>query len=129
MSDKKCSIFVKFNPEFISVEDIKWIASAAQGIVLSHFIYFLAMRTIIEFLWKDGSGRLRMQGEIRQTVSAVVGIVIGWLFILAYLCFLENFGVFCFVFHKNDMKDVFISALLWKMNKRPEAIPYNVPIR
>ncbi|MFL0196617.1 spore germination protein [Clostridium sp. WILCCON 0269] len=59
----------------------------------------------------------------------VLGIVIGWFSILAYLCSLENFGVPYFAFHKSDMKDIFIRAPIWKMNKRPEAIPHNDPIR
>ncbi|GIM28253.1 spore germination protein [Clostridium polyendosporum] len=59
----------------------------------------------------------------------VLGIVIGWFFILAYLCSLENFGVPYFSFHKNDMKDILIRAPIWKMNKRPEAIPHNDPTR
>lgn len=59
----------------------------------------------------------------------VLGIVIGWFSILAYLCSLENFGVPYFSFHKSDMKDIFIRAPIWKMNKRPEAIPHNDDIR
>ncbi|MFL0196459.1 spore germination protein [Clostridium sp. WILCCON 0269] len=59
----------------------------------------------------------------------VLGIVIGWFSILAYLCSLENFGVPYFAFHKSDMKDTFIRAPLWRMNKRPDAIPHNDPIR
>ncbi|MFL0196773.1 spore germination protein [Clostridium sp. WILCCON 0269] len=59
----------------------------------------------------------------------VLGIVIGWFFILAYLCSLENFGVPYFAFHRSDMKDIFIRAPLWRMNKRPEAIPHNDTIR
>ncbi|MFL0197999.1 spore germination protein [Clostridium sp. WILCCON 0269] len=59
----------------------------------------------------------------------VLGIVIGWFFILAYLCSLENFGVPYFAFHKSDMKDTLIRSPLWRMNKRPDAIPHNNPIR
>jgi len=58
-----------------------------------------------------------------------LGIVLGWVFIIAYLCSLENFGVPYFEFHKSDMKDTFIRAPIWKMNKRPEAIPHNDDIR
>ncbi|BAH07586.1 spore germination protein [Clostridium kluyveri] len=59
----------------------------------------------------------------------VLGIVIGWFSILAYLCSMENFGVPYFAFHKSDMKDIFIRSPIWKMNKRPEAIPHNDPTR
>ncbi|APM38441.1 spore germination protein [Clostridium kluyveri] len=55
----------------------------------------------------------------------VLGIVIGWFSILAYLCCLENFGVPYMVFQKSDMKDIFIRAPIWKMNRRPKAIPNN----
>ena len=58
-----------------------------------------------------------------------LGLVLGWFFIIAYLCSLENFGVPYFEFHKSDMKDIFARAPLWKMNKRPEAIPHNDDIR
>ncbi|HEY8805040.1 MAG TPA: spore germination protein [Clostridium sp.] len=59
----------------------------------------------------------------------ILGIVIGWFFILAYLCSMENFGVPYFSFPKSDMKDILIRAPIWKMNKRPEAIPHNDPVR
>jgi len=58
-----------------------------------------------------------------------LGLVSGWFFIIAYLCSLENFGVPYLQFHKNDMKDIFVRAPIWKMNKRPEAIPHNDNIR
>lgn len=58
-----------------------------------------------------------------------LGIVIGGFFMLAYLCSLENFGVPYFSFHRRDMKDIFIRSPIWKMNKRPEAIPHNDPTR
>lgn len=58
-----------------------------------------------------------------------LGIVIGCFFMLAYLCSLENFGVPYFSFHKSDMKDIFIRAPIWKMNKRPDAIPHNDSVR
>lgn len=55
----------------------------------------------------------------------VLGIVIGWFSILAYLCCLENFGVPYMVFYKSDMKDTFIRSPICKMNRRPKAIPNN----
>lgn len=59
----------------------------------------------------------------------VLGIVVGWFFILAYLCSLENLGVPYFSFSKNDMKDILLRVPAWEMNKRPEAIPNSNPIR
>ncbi|MHC1684338.1 MAG: spore germination protein [Clostridiaceae bacterium] len=59
----------------------------------------------------------------------MLGIVIGWYFILAYLSSLENLEVPYFSFTLNDLKDVFIRVPIWKMNKRPDAIPHNDSIR
>jgi spore germination protein KA len=58
-----------------------------------------------------------------------LGLVIGWVSIIAYLCSLENFGVPYFEFHKTDMKDTFVRAPIWKMDKRPQSIPHNDNIR
>ncbi len=58
-----------------------------------------------------------------------LGIVLGWFFILAYLCSMENYGVPYFTFNKSDMKDIIIRAPIWKMDKRPEVIPNTNPIR
>lgn len=53
----------------------------------------------------------------------VLGIVLGWFFIIAYLCSLENLGVEYFSIHKNDIKDTIFKFPLKKMNKRPQSIP------
>ncbi|WPC42463.1 spore germination protein [Clostridium sp. JS66] len=58
-----------------------------------------------------------------------LGIAIGWFFLIAYLCSLDSYGVPYFSFHKSDLKDILIRAPIWKMNKRPEAIPNNNPVR
>lgn len=59
----------------------------------------------------------------------VVGIVIGWFFLLAYLCSMENLGVPYFSLKKKDMKDTFIRAPITSMKTRPESITQNNPIR
>lgn len=59
----------------------------------------------------------------------MLGIVIGWFFILSYLCSMENYGVPYFSIYKSDLKDIFIRAPIWKMNKRPEVIPHNDTVR
>lgn len=59
----------------------------------------------------------------------IFGIALGWYFIFVYLCSLENFGVPYFSFKLNDFKDEVINAPVWKMNKRPEAVPNKNPIR
>lgn len=55
----------------------------------------------------------------------MLGIVIGWFFILSYLCSLENLGVPYLSFSKSDMGDLFIREPVTKMDKRPDAIPNN----
>lgn len=55
----------------------------------------------------------------------IFGIAIGWFFIMVHLCSLNSFGVPYLQFTKNSMKDMFIRAPLWQMNKRPDSIPNN----
>ncbi|PIH02950.1 spore germination protein [Clostridium combesii] len=59
----------------------------------------------------------------------IIGVSIGWFFILVELCSLDSIGVPYLQFKKSDMKDIFIRAPLWKMNKRPKAIPNKNPVR
>lgn len=59
----------------------------------------------------------------------IIGVSIGWFFILVELCSLDSVGVPYLQFKKTDMKDIFIRAPLWKMNKRPKAIPNKNPVR
>lgn len=59
----------------------------------------------------------------------IFGIGIGWFFLMVHLCSLDSFGVPYLQFNKNDLKDIFIRAPLWKMNKRPESIPNINPTR
>lgn len=53
----------------------------------------------------------------------IFGIGIGWYFIIVTLSSMDSFGVPYLSFKKNDIKDSFIRAPLWMMNKRPEVIP------
>ncbi|ACQ52901.1 spore germination protein [Clostridium botulinum] len=59
----------------------------------------------------------------------LMGVSIGWFFIVVELCSLDSMGVPYLQFKKSDMKDTFIRAPLWKMNKRPKAIPNKNPVR
>lgn len=72
---------------------------------------------------------LRFPMLILANIMGIFGIAVGWFLILAHLSSLDSLGVPYFEFHKGDMKDTFIRAPLWKMNKRPEAIPHGDPIR
>ncbi|MCB2352835.1 spore germination protein [Clostridium estertheticum] len=72
---------------------------------------------------------LRFPMLILANVMGIFGIAVGWFLILVHLSSLDSLGVPYFEFHKADMKDTFIRAPLWKMNKRPEGIPNQNPIR
>jgi len=72
---------------------------------------------------------LRFPMLILANIMGIFGIAVGWFLILVHLSSLDSLGVPYFEFHKSDMKDTFIRAPLWKMNKRPEGIPNQNPIR
>ncbi|MCY6355252.1 spore germination protein [Clostridium sp. ZS2-4] len=59
----------------------------------------------------------------------IFGIGIGWFLLIVHLCSLDSFGVPYLQFNKNDIKDMFIRAPLWKLNKRPESLPNINPVR
>jgi len=52
----------------------------------------------------------------------LMGIATGYTLLVIHLSALENFGVPYMAFNKNDLKDTFIRAPLWKMNARPSII-------
>jgi spore germination protein KA len=72
---------------------------------------------------------LRFPMLVLANIMGVFGIAVGWFLILVHLSSLDSLGVPYFEFHKGDLKDTFIRAPLWKMNKRPEGIPNQDPIR
>lgn len=72
---------------------------------------------------------LRFPMLVLANIMGIFGIAVGWFLILVHLSSLDSLGVPYFEFHKSDMKDTFIRAPLWKMNKRPEGIPNSDPIR
>jgi spore germination protein KA len=72
---------------------------------------------------------LRFPMLVLANVMGIFGIAVGWFLILVHLSSLDSLGVPYFEFHKSDLKDTFIRAPLWKMNKRPEGIPNQDSIR
>ncbi len=52
----------------------------------------------------------------------IMGIATGYTLLIIHLSSLENFGVPYMEFNKNDLKDTFTRAPLWKMNSRPAII-------
>lgn len=72
---------------------------------------------------------LRFPMLILANVMGIFGIAVGWFVIMVHLFSLDSFGVPYLEFHKEDMKDIFIRAPLWRMNERPKSIPNTNPIR
>ncbi|HEY8892119.1 MAG TPA: spore germination protein [Clostridium sp.] len=72
---------------------------------------------------------LRFPMLMLTNIMGIFGIAIGWFLILVHLSSLDSLGVPYFEFHKSDLKDTFIRAPLWKMNKRPEVTPNQDSIR
>ncbi|MCY6483117.1 spore germination protein [Clostridium aestuarii] len=58
-----------------------------------------------------------------------LGIISGLFFLLIILSSMKSFGVSYFSINSSDLKDIFIRAPLWYMNKTPKSVPNNNPIR
>lgn len=72
---------------------------------------------------------LRFPMLILANVMGIFGIAVGWYVIMVHLFSLDSFGVPYLEFHKQDLKDMFIRAPLWRFNERPKSIPNTNPIR
>lgn len=72
---------------------------------------------------------LRFPMLILANMMGILGISVGWFFILAHISALDSFGVPYFELRKEDLKDTFIRGPMWKMNNRPSVIPNNNPER
>ncbi|QOR34861.1 spore germination protein [Clostridium sp. 'deep sea'] len=68
---------------------------------------------------------LRFPMLILANTLGFLGIATGCFFLIVHLFSLESFKVPYLSFSRSDLKDVFIRAPLWMMNKRPKAIPNN----
>lgn len=58
-----------------------------------------------------------------------LGIALGWFFIAVHISSLKSVTVPYFELKLEDLKDIFIRAPLWEMNKRPESLPIKDIIR
>lgn len=73
---------------------------------------------------------LRFPMLILSNLFGILGFTAGIYLLIVHLYSLESFGIPYFVLNKSkDHKDILIRAPIWKMNKRPESIPNNNPIR
>ncbi|KAJ50817.1 hypothetical protein BD780_003870 [Clostridium tetanomorphum] len=59
----------------------------------------------------------------------ILGIILFWFVIMVHLLDLDSFGIPYISVSKSDLKDEFIRAPLWKMNKRPANVGSNNSIR
>jgi spore germination protein KA len=72
---------------------------------------------------------LRFPMLILADALGFLGIAVGCFLILAHLFWLKSFNVPYFTFTRHDMQDLYIRTHLWKMNRRPDAIPMKDYIR
>lgn len=104
-------------------------AAVEAGIVSAPLVIVVSITGIASFMFPSYS----MTGSIRLLRFAMMflagllgfyGILLGVLFILVHLVQLRSFGIPYLApvapFNLNSMKDVFIRAPWWKMNKRPD---------
>jgi len=97
-------------------------------------LFFVGIITISSFLISNYDMSLavrflRFPMLFLSYYLGIFGIALGWYLILSYLCSLSNFDVPYLAFKKSDMKDTFIRSPLFKMDKRPQAIPNTDPVR
>lgn len=109
-------------------------AAIEAKIVSSSTLFIAGIATVASFVISNYQMSLSIRlitypMLILSNWLGVLGVVIGWFFILAYLCSLENLGVPYFSFRKDDLKDTLVREPIWKMDKRPQTIPHNDPIR
>lgn len=72
---------------------------------------------------------LRFPMLLLANTLGLFGIAAGWFFLMVQLCSMDSFGVAYLEFTLSDMKDIFIRAPLWAMNKRPDIVPNNNKFR
>lgn len=68
---------------------------------------------------------IRFPMLLLTNVAGLLGISVGWYFIIVYLFSLKTFNVYYFEINKNDFKDMFFRYSLWHMKNRPQVINNN----
>ncbi|MDU1320286.1 MAG: spore germination protein [Clostridium botulinum] len=109
-------------------------AAIKAGIVSSSTLLIIGISIIAAFLTPNYDMSLavrfiRFPMLILSNYLGLLGLTAGFFFLLVHICSLENLGVPYFSFHDGEYKDIFIRSPLWTMNKRPDSIPNNNPIR
>ncbi|MCY6371017.1 spore germination protein [Clostridium ganghwense] len=72
---------------------------------------------------------LRFPMLVLANAMGFLGLAAGLFFLLILLSYMKSFGISYFSIKSSDLKDIFIRAPLWYMNKTPEAVPSNNPVR
>jgi hypothetical protein len=73
---------------------------------------------------------IRFPMLILSNLLGILGLIAGMYILMVHLHSLDSFGVpYCFNNKYSDLKDILVRAPLFEMNKRPESIPNNNPIR
>jgi spore germination protein KA len=109
-------------------------AALAAKVVSPATVLVVGMSAISTFLIPNYEMSLsirfvRFPMLILTNALGFLGIIAVWFFLIIHISSLKIFNVQYFAIYKDDIKDIFVRAPLWKMNKRPEAIPNNNPIR
>ena len=113
-------------------------SAVRAGIVSAPMIIVVAMTGISSFLIPKFSAGisirlLRFPLLLLAGALGLFGIMIGLLIILIHLCSLRSFGIPYLApvapMSPGSLKDTFIRAPWWKMNRRPRLIGYWHPIR
>lgn len=109
-------------------------AAIKAGIVSSSTLLIIGISIIAAFLTPNYDMSLavrfiRFPMLILSNYLGLLGLTAGFFFLLVHICSLESLGVPYFSFHNEEYKDIFVRSPLWTMNKRPDSIPNNNPIR
>jgi spore germination protein KA len=105
-------------------------AAVSAGLIGAPMVIVVAITAVSSFVvpaQTDSGAILRYGFLILAGFMGGFGIAIGLLAVLFYMASLKSFGVpylsSLAPFNASDMKDVFIRAPIWEMNKRPKDIP------
>jgi hypothetical protein len=73
---------------------------------------------------------IRFPMLVLANILGMLGIALGWFFIIMHLLSLESFGVPYFAINKyKDFQDSVIRVPIWKMKERPSGIPHENNVR
>lgn len=111
-------------------------AAVSAGLIGAPMVIVVAITAVASFVvppQTDSGAIIRFFLLLAAGFMGGFGIAIGLLIILIHMTTLKSFGTpylsSVAPFNPEDMKDVYIRAPIWKMNKRPKDIPATDKIR